>query len=172
MVQSSRADMIARAYREGHTIAIHTYSHNYSKIYAGDDAFMADLQAIQDVILQQTGHKTMLTRFPGGSSNTISRDYSKGIMTRLTKKLTELGYQYFDWNVDSNDAGGARTPDEVFENVTKGVTDRTNSVVLQHDTHEYSIDAVERIIVWGLCNGYSFKPLNHDSPTCHHPVNN
>lgn len=172
VVQSSRADMIARAYREGHTIAIHTYSHNYSKIYAGDDAFMADLQAIQDVILQQTGHKTMLTRFPGGSSNTISRDYSKGIMTRLTKKLTELGYQYFDWNVDSNDAGGARTADKVFENVTKGVADRTNSVVLQHDTHEYSIDAVERIIVWGLCNGYTFKPLNHDSPTCHHPVNN
>ena len=172
VVQSSRADMIARAYREGHTIAIHTYSHNYSKIYASDDAFMADMQAISDVILQQTGHKTTLTRFPGGSSNTISRNYNKGIMTRLTQKLTELGYQYFDWNVDSNDAGGARTADKVFENVTKGVTDRTNSVVLQHDTHEYSIDAVERIIVWGLCNGYTFKPLDQDSPTCHHPVNN
>jgi hypothetical protein len=112
----------------------------------------------------------MLTRFPGGSSNTISANYNKGIMTRLTKKLPELGYQYFDWNVDSNDAGGAKDADEVFKNVTEGVAKRQNSVVLQHDTKSFSIDAVERIIAWGLCNGYTFAPLNHDSPTSHHGV--
>ena len=47
-----------------------------------------------------------------------------------------------------------------------------NSVVLQHDTQSFSVDAVERIIAWGLCNGYTFKALTHDSPTCHHGVIN
>ena len=93
-------------------------------------------------------------------------------MTRLTKKLLELGYQYFDWNVDSNDAGGAKTADEIFNNVVKGVSNRTNSVVLQHDTQGFSVDAVERIIAWGLCNGYTFKALDQDSPSCHHAVQN
>ncbi|MBE7001212.1 MAG: DUF5011 domain-containing protein [Ruminococcaceae bacterium] len=161
---------LTRAAEEGHTVAIHTYSHNYSEIYASDESFLADLEATQNVILQHTGQKAMLTRFPGGSSNTVSSAYNKGIMTRLTKKLEELGYQYFDWNVDSNDAGGAKDADEVFKNVTEGVAKRTNSVVLQHDTREFSVDAVERIIAWGLCNGYTFAALDFNSPTCHHGI--
>ena len=172
VTSSSYPQFLARAAEEGHTVAIHTNTHNYSQIYASDDAFMADLEAIQTTIFEQTGQKSMLTRFPGGSSNTISSIYNKGIMTRLTKKLEELGYQYFDWNVDSNDAGGAKTADEVFKNVTEGVANRQNSVVLQHDTKGFSVDAVEQIIAWGLCNGYTFAPLTADSPTCHHGVQN
>lgn len=161
---------LTRAAAEGHTVAIHTYSHNYAQIYASDEAFMTDLEAAQNVILQHTGIKSMLTRFPGGSSNTVSSAYNKGIMTRLTKKLESLGYQYFDWNVDSNDAGGAKTAEEVFKNVTEGVARYQNSVVLQHDIQSFSVDAVERIIAWGLCNGYTFAALDENSPTCHHGV--
>ena len=172
VMNTSDIGMISRAAQEGHTVAIHTYTHNYSKIYASDQAFMEDLLAMQDVIYQHTGIRTMLTRFPGGSSNSVSSAYNRGIMTRLTKSLREQGYQYFDWNVDSNDAGGAKSAEEVFKNVTKGVESRTNSVVLQHDTKGFSVDAVERIIAWGLCNGYTFKALDMDSPGCHHGVNN
>ncbi len=169
---SVHMDILARAVQEGHTVAIHTYSHDYKRIYASDEAFMADLEAIQGKIQQYTGIKSMLMRFPGGSSNSISSLYSRGIMTRLTQKLEANGYQYFDWNVDSNDAGGAKTAKKVFENVTKGVSEHQNSVVLQHDTKEYSVDAVEQIIAWGLCNGYTFKALDGSSPTCHHGVIN
>jgi len=169
---SAYAHLLTRAAEEGHTVAIHTNSHNYSQIYASDEAFMADLEAIQSTILQYTGQKSMLLRFPGGSSNTISSAYCKGIMSRLTKKLPELGYQYFDWNVDSNDAGGAKTAEEVFKNVTEGIGNKQNSVVLQHDTQSFSVDAVEQIVAWGLCNGYTFAPLTLDSPACHHGVYN
>ncbi len=172
VVGTKDMSMVTRAAQEGHAIAIHTYTHRYSEIYASDEAFFNDLYAMQNLIEQHTGIKTMLTRFPGGSSNTISSAYNKGIMSRLTKELSARGFQYFDWNVDSNDAGGAKTADEVFDNVIKGVEKRTNSVVLQHDTRDFSIDAVERIIAWGLCNGYTFKALDMDSPGCHHGVNN
>ncbi len=168
----SYMDMITRAAQEGHTVAIHTYSHDYNTIYSSDEAFFADLEAMQQVIFERTGQTTMLTRFPGGSSNTISSAYNKGIMSRLTKELTARGYRYFDWNVSSQDAGGARTAEDVFENVVKGIGSNRTSIVLQHDIKGFSVDAVEKIIAWGLCNGYSFQALSYDSPGCHHVVLN
>lgn len=172
VVNTSYIDIISRTAKEGHTVAIHSYTHDYASIYKSDEAFMADLQAMQDAIFERTGQRPVLTRFPGGSSNTRSLSYNKGIMTRLTKKLTEMGYQYFDWNVSSNDAGGASTAEQVYNNVVSGIGNRSASVVLQHDIKGFSVDAVEKILVWGLCNGYSFQPLTYDSPTYHHGVRN
>ena len=93
-------------------------------------------------------------------------------MTSLAASLTDMGYQYFDWNVDSNDAGGAKKAQTVFANVTAGVSQNRVSVVLQHDIHDFSVDAVEDIIVWGLNNGYSFERLTETSPGVHHGVLN
>ena len=172
VVNTGCISLISRSAQEGHTVAIHTASHRFSEVYANEDAYFADLYKMQSIIEQYTGKKSMLLRFPGGSSNTISKDYSMGIMTRLAAAVTERGFTYFDWNVDSNDAGGAKTADEVFNNVIKGIGNKQNSVVLQHDMKSYSVDAVEKIIVWGLKNGYTFLPLDANSPTCHHGINN
>ena len=155
----------------GHSIAAHTYSHNYKKIYGSEDAYFADLERILTVIENQTGVRTDLLRFPGGSSNTVSRG-NPGIMSRLTNAVVDRGFRYFDWNVDSNDAGGARSSNEVYENVVNGVRRQRVSVVLQHDIKGFSVDAVERIIEWGLANGYTFLPLQSDSPTAAHDVRN
>lgn len=156
---------------EGHAVGIHSMTHQWS-IYKSEEAFLDDLYGMQEVIKNATGVTTTLMRFPGGSSNTTSRKYCEGIMTTLTQKVTELGFQYFDWDVDSNDAGGAKTADEVYQNVIKGIGNKKTAYVLQHDTKEYSVEAVERIIQWGLANGYTFQALTPESPACHHPVNN
>lgn len=156
----------------GHALAIHSDTHNYGQIYASEDAFFKDLYAIQQKIYERTGILTTLMRFPGGSSNMVSKSYNVGIMTRLTKAVEAAGFTYFDWNVDSKDAGGAKTADEVYQNVINGCSTKSASVVLQHDIHGYSVDAVERIIQWGLANGYTFAALTEDSPTAHHPINN
>lgn len=171
-VTNQNTDLITREFNEGHSVGIHTASHVYSEIYANDDAFFADLNTMSSVIESKTGKKPTLMRFPGGSSNVISRKYNVGIMSRLTTAVTDMGYQYFDWNVSSGDAGGCNTADAVFRNVVDGCTGKKNSVVLQHDTKKYSVDAVERIIAWGLSNGYTFLPLTPTSPTAHHGVNN
>ena len=125
-----------------------------------------------DLIIEKTGNSTKLLRFPGGSSNTISRKINKGIMSRLTVEVEKQGFTYFDWNVDSNDAGGAKDSDTVFENVKQGIEGKKNAVVLQHDTKKFSIDAVESIILWGKENGYVFLPLNVHSFSSHHKVLN
>lgn len=156
----------------GHAIGMHSKTHNYAQIYSSTQAFYDDLFAIQDVIYQQTGVKSTLMRFPGGSSNAVSKKYCKGIMSELTKSTVASGFQYFDWNVSSGDAGGTTSTEGVVNNVISGVKNKSYSVVLQHDIKKFSVDAVEEIIIWGLNNGYTFSALNMTSPAAHHGVNN
>lgn len=93
-------------------------------------------------------------------------------MTALTQSVTNRGYQYVDWNVDSNDAGGAKTSDEVVSNVITGMKKFPTSFVLQHDTKQFSVEAVEEILCWGLLNGYTFLPLTDTTEMYHHnPAN-
>ena len=171
VVDNGRYADLKKIAAAGHSIGIHTISHDYKKIYASEDAFFAEVYALQDIIYKQTGVKTTLLRFPGGSSNTVSK-FNPGIMSRLTVAVQNAGFQYFDWNVDSNDAGGAKTAQQVFENVVNGCASRRVSIVLQHDIKGFSVEAVEKIIIWGIENGYRFLPLDSTSPGAHHGVNN
>ena len=93
-------------------------------------------------------------------------------MTFLTEAVQDAGFRYFDWNVDSDDAGMAHKRKTVFDNVVKGVSEAGIAVVLQHDIHAYSVDAVAEILQWGTENGYRFLPLEPDSPPMHHGLNN
>lgn len=169
-------DLIKREYDEGHTVALHTCSHNYADVYSSDDAYFNDLQKVSDRVKRITGVETKLVRFPGGSSNTVSAKYSKGIMSRLSNALSERGFVYFDWNVSSGDAGGGATSSGmVYNNVIDGINKKaagSSIVVLQHDVKSYSVNAVESIIQYGLKNGYTFLALNMSSPTMHQHINN
>ena len=166
-------DMIKREYNEGHTVAIHSYTHDYAYIYSGVDNYFEDLTNMQNKIYNLTGYKPMIVRFPGGSSNTISKNYDNGshIMSQLSKMLNAKGYRYFDWNVLSGDAGETEDTKQIIKNVTSSLKSGV-SVVLQHDTKGFSVNAVEEIIKYGLENGYSFLPLKMDSPSVEHNINN
>ncbi len=171
VVNTGNTGIISRIAAEGHAVGLHSATHNYKKIYASEEAYFADLEAIQSTVVAQTGKRTNLIRFPGGSSNMVS-SFNPGIMSRLAVAVTEKGYRYFDWNVDSRDAGGASSSSEVANNVISGISKRSVSVVLQHDIKKFSVNAVEQIIQWGLANGYTFKALDETSPVCHHGINN
>lgn len=163
--------LIGRASREGHGIGLHTYSHKYDSIYASEEAYFDDLNQMQAVVEEQTGRKTTMIRFPGGSSNTVSA-FNPGIMTKLAQDVTDMGFQYYDWNVLSGDAGETTDTETVVQNVMDGVSKHRISIVLQHDIKSFSVDAVEKIVVWGLNNDYTFLPLTPESPTAHHGINN
>ncbi len=167
-----RNPIMKRIVEEGHAIGVHTQSHVYESIYASEEAFLADFRAMKQIILEQTGVDTKLFRFPGGSSNGVSKEINPGIMTRLAKLMTDMGYQYFDWNVNSNDAGGAKNATTVYNNVIAGIQKHNVSVVLQHDIKKYTVEAMEQILAWGIENGYTFLPLNENSPVCKHQINN
>ena len=169
------AKKVKRIVDEGHTIAMHTLTHEYSSIYRSVDSFMGEIHAQQNKIYNDTGVKTHFLRFPGGSSNTVSANYNQGIMTTLVDKVHEEGMEYFDWNADSGDArGNGISADTLYNNFVNEIEhDRTN-IVLMHDTDaKYTTaDALPRMIEYGLSHGYEFARITDDTPPAHHGVNN
>ncbi len=165
--------LVKRIVNEGHTIAIHGYSHDYGYIYKSEKIYMENLSKLREKIKQSTGVDTIITRFPGGSSNTVSK-YNPGIMTRLTHKVIEEGYRYFDWNVSSGDAGGARNSQDVYNNVVNGIKHNRSNVVLMHDFsgNNKTLDALRNIIHYIKNNGYAISNITPETPMITHSVAN
>lgn len=166
--------IINREIADGHTVALHGYSHEYSSIYSSLDAITNNFVTLQDKLYNDTGYFSNIIRFPGGASNTVSRKYCTGIMTEATQSLTDMGFVYFDWNVDSNDAGGAKSAEEIYNNVTSTLVEGRTNVVLMHDSSNklYTLEALSRIIDYGLEHGFEFQAITEDTKTVQHNVNN
>ena len=169
-------NLIGKAYSKGHKIAVHTYSHQMytanNNIYSSVENFMKDFNAMQDIIEAQTGSTTNIMRFPGGTNNTISKSSCKGIMTELTKQMTNAGYFYFDWNVDSYDSRSSSNAQKIITETINQIKGKQNAVVLMHDIHKKTIDAVPAIIEYCLENGYTFKVLDESSPAVRYKPQN
>ncbi len=167
--------IIQRMIDEGHTIGIHGYSHEYNEIYTSEEAFMDSINKLADKLKEDTGYEAFCLRFPGGSSNTVSRHYSTGIMSRLVKLVAEEGWMYFDWNVSSGDAAGNGVASEkIIRNVENELDPNSYNVVLMHDTSakQTTADALQTVIDYGKENGYQFYPITKNTPEVHHGVNN
>lgn len=170
---SLQLDLIKQEAAKGHTVAVHTYSHSYSGVYKSEQAYFDDLYKMQDEVYNRIGLRPMLIRFPGGSSNTVSRSYNTGIMTRLAQQVREKGFQYFDWNVSTTDGNiNTNKPETVRDHAIAGMKSKNIAVILMHDTHSYTVDAVEDIIKFGIENGYTFLPLSEFSYAPHHSISN
>ena len=170
----SNEKLIKRIVKEGHTIGIHGYSHEYSKIYKSKNAFFNNVYSLQEKIEKSTGVKTKYMRFPGGSSNTVSRHYNKGIMTLLTGRMLGKGFKYYDWNVSSGDAGGAKNSNDVYRNVTRNLSKKRGNMVLCHDYagNTKTLKALPSIIKYAKKHGYKFKAIDDNTPLYNHHVNN
>ena len=166
--------LIKREYDEGHAIALHTASHDYAKIYSSVDAYFRDLNSVSNRVKRITGYESKIIRFPGGSSNTVSRKYQRGIMTTLTNEVVSRGYRYHDWNVDSNDAGSCAYGSSscVYNYVVNGLSKSRCNMVLMHDIKQYTANALRDIIQYGKNNGYTFDVITMDTPMVTQKVNN
>ena len=166
--------MIQRIIDEGHTLAIHGMSHDYSKIYASSEATLENFTSLQKKIKKDFNYDVKYVRFPGGASNTISRNYCEGVMTEAVKKVQEESLEYYDWNVDVDDAGSARTPSEIYNNFVDGILPGVENIVLMHDGegHMPTAKALQEIINYAKENGYVFTAISENTTPAKHSVNN
>jgi len=146
---------------EGHTLAVHTASHNYTKIYSSVDAYLDDFERISKQIESTTGVKPTLFRFPGGSINS----YNMEIYHELVAEMIRRGYVYYDWNVSSGDAASSRVSvSTITKNVLNGCSKGSDDkIVLMHDGsgHGNTADALPDIIEGLKKQGYTFSGLDN-----------
>lgn len=174
-VVHNNPELLKRIHNEGHTIGLHSASHKYSKIYASEEAFFADLTEIGDAVERATGVRSKIIRFPGGSSNTVSASYCKGIMSRLTRQVVEKGYLYYDWNASDGDADGSNIPaSTLIKNIRRDGTSAKRLIVLMHDAADKktTVEALPEIIKIYRDAGYAFDRITEQTPMMTHGVNN
>ncbi len=153
--------LLKRMVSEGHTLAIHTYAHDYKAMYVSVDTFLDDFYQVYTAIYDATGVYPTLFRFPGGSIN----GYNGGIYQQLIAEMTRRGFIYHDWSVSSEDATGKKlTSAQITQNVVSGVAGSKHPIVLMHDSGEKTATAgaVTEMVQQLKAAGYDCRALTGD----------
>ena len=161
--------LLTQAAAAGHQIALHSASHEYSDIYRSSAAYWRDIALLKERIAPYVDAESIrYLRFPGGSTNTVSRRYGgKGLMQQLKTEVEQRGWQWVDWNVCAEDAvGGHPSADTIYRNVVRETGEQTHCVVLMHDsaTTRTTAEALPDIIRWYTDNGYTFLTVAEALP--------
>ena len=152
--------MLQRMVSEGHTIGLHSDSHNYSSIYQSADAFLTDLEQLNEKIIACTGVHPEIYRFPGGSNN---KALLGSMGDEIRKTMEQRGYVYYDWNCVSNDSlGQVLSPEVLYRNMLQSAKGKNPVFILCHDFADCTTtpDSVEMIIDELQRQGYTFYPLS------------
>lgn len=167
-----KRELLKQESMDGHVVGVHTWTHDYYTIYKNEQNFLADFNKMKEVITASTGKAPNVSRFPGGASNTVSITASGGqeIMPILAKDVQDMGFQFFDWNAGGYDAETPYpTADELARRVIQDAEGRDTVVILLHDTHDFTVDAVPEIVRELRSQGYTFKTLTPNSPAIQQP---
>jgi peptidoglycan/xylan/chitin deacetylase (PgdA/CDA1 family) len=146
---------------EGHTLGMHSYSHNYKVIYKNIEDFDKDFTKLWKLLYDTTGYIPTIFRFPGGSYNKVN-DHG---MNEFIKYLNERSIVYHDWNVVNGDATGEKlNSEQMLENVLSGVARKKTAVVLMHDTayNRAMLDSLPQLLKELLDNGAKLLPIDEN----------
>ena len=141
----------------GHTLALHSYSHDYNKIYKSVDAFLEDFNQVYNWVYEETGVRPTLFRFPGGSTNGKT-----AVVNDIIAEMERRGFIYYDWNVSSGDGSNLTTTENILENVCTNVGNFDQPVVLMHDGagKNATFKALPTILKTLADEGYEFCSLD------------
>lgn len=156
---ASSKKIYQRIVKEGHTLAMHSYSHIQDVIYDSKEAFEKDLKQINRCLYEATGVHTKFYRFPGGSS---TQNTSLSIQNFIDV-LKKNHYLYLDWNVISPDINNANaTKEQVVTGVIQGVDAYDTAVVLMYDVADkpMTVKALPSIIKQIKAKNYELLPVD------------
>lgn len=149
----------------GNAIGLHSYTHDYAKVYNSIEDFVSEITRVHDVVYEATGVDTRLFRFPGGSSNST---VTKMDIHECIDYLNENGYTYYDWNVSSGDAATRlATVEQIMENIENDLFKMNTAIILMHDA-EYkptTVEALPQLIDMLLDEGFEIKVIDETIPT-------
>ena len=153
--------LMKRVADEEHTVAVHSISHDYNKIYSSVESYLDDFYATYSSVYTATGVKPQIFRFPGGSINS----YNRFIYQQIIAEMTRRGFVYYDWNVSGDDAVKGTKPEGIKNNILNNIpTDGSGTaIVLLHDAQDKTdtVAVLPEIIEQLLAEGYTFDKLDN-----------
>lgn len=142
----------------GHTVAVHSATHEYETIYASVEAYLEDFHEAWDIVREATGQTPQVFRFAGGSNNVYNVDTREAII----KEMTRRGFRFFDWNVDSGDVAGANWQ-QMYNSIPRDCHNVKRPVVLFHDTMQSTLYVIEDVLKVLVNEGYKFDAIRNDT---------
>lgn len=154
-------DTILRMKNEGHSIGLHSFSHNREKLYCGNEGFIKEMLQDQEALYQVTGERYNILRFPFGCNN-----QSYKLTQNLVDSLHEKNLKIYDWNTDSGDGANHNLAPESIIKKACNSKDKDRVVILMHCSYinKNSAKALPSIIKYYKDNGYTFKAIDEDTP--------
>ena len=152
----------------GHTVGLHSASHEYAYIYESKENFLTDLYKIQNFVYNTTGEYSHYIRFPAGSKNRIGGTISKGIMAELRPLVEELGFEFYDWHIATGDSSENTSKEHILSSVERCLRNNYDEVIiLMHDLHSITVESLDDVIK--LCReyGYTFDKISDDTMPFH-----
>lgn len=156
-----------RIMEEGHTLGMHSYTHDYNQVYASLESFETDVSLLSRFLYERTGEYPTIYRFPGGSSNTVSHIS----MEECIAYLNEQGIVYYDWNALNGDAvTDELSTDRLIENIMGSVRQNNTSIVLMHDmqSRHNTVESLQKLIDILKEEGYEILPIDEETPLIQH----
>lgn len=169
----SNHKFLKRAFDEGHSIGIHSYSHDYEVLYPGR---VADVKEIERDTLQAlttfrkvlgNDFNTRVYRFPGGQMSWGNTEEA----AKVLRKMNSI--EWIDWNSMNGDAQSLyvnpevdiprpQTVEQSVENVFRSLSWNRNpnvAVVLMHETNDLTLESLEAIVARFKAEGFEFGVL-------------
>jgi peptidoglycan/xylan/chitin deacetylase (PgdA/CDA1 family) len=160
-----KEDVVKRIYNEGHSIGLHTYTHNFRKIYCNEDKFIQEMMVCRNEIQEVIGIAPNIIRFPGGSYKHLSKSY--------LKKLHDNNFRVYDWNMDNCDGLNPKSqPYNLYVKAIKGSDKFDNIILLLHctDMNKNTCKALPEIIKYYKSQGYEFKGITDETAELYFPI--
>lgn len=160
-----REKIVKRIYNEGNGIGLHSYTHNYKKIYSNDDIFIKEMSDCRNEVKRVVGISPNIIRFPGGSSKRLSKSF--------LNKLHEKKLKVYDWNLDNCDGLKPKTsPEELYEKAIEGKGKKKKIILLLHcgDVHDNTYKALNKIIKFYKSKGYEFRIITEETAELYFPI--
>jgi peptidoglycan/xylan/chitin deacetylase (PgdA/CDA1 family) len=160
-----REAVVKRIYNEGNSIGLHSYTHNYEKIYSDEDNFIEEMIDCRNEINKVVGIAPNIIRFPGGSHKRLSNSF--------LKKLHDKNFKVYDWNLENSDGLKPKTPScELYEKAINGSEKKNKIILLLHctDNHKNTCKALPQIIKYYKSKGYEFRRITEETKELYFPI--
>ena len=152
-------EVLKRAYQEGHYIANHGYSHQYSQIYSSPETVLQEFNQCNSAVAKAIDvpeYNSHLFRFPGGS---VGGKYAN-LKAEAVTLLEQNNIMHVDWNALTGDAEKS-SPDEEYlmNNLQKTTQNKNSIVILMHDAQakRVTVEFLPKLIEFFQQQGYQFE---------------